>query len=74
MSEEGIAMGSEREQIVKFLRDEQDMRFRLATDSASPDAKHYNHTRGIAIAMAADAIEVGDHLPTERTDNGGQHE
>lgn len=53
---------AEREAIVRWLRAEQEMRFRLAADSNSPDSKHYNYTRGIAIAMAADGIEAGEHL------------
>jgi hypothetical protein len=52
-------MGSEREQIVKWLREQV-----LWTPE-----KGFNTPRKLA-----DAIERGDHLPTERTDNGGQHE
>ncbi len=40
----------EREAIVAWLRSEAEMRFRLSTHINSPDAKQYNHARGIAIA------------------------
>jgi len=52
----------EREAIVRWLREEADMRFRLSDDSHDAGAMQYNHTRGMAVAMAADAIERGAHL------------
>ena len=59
-------MEAEREAIVHWLRSEQEMRFRLSDDSQDAGAKRYNYTRGTAIEIAADAIERGDHLPSEQ--------
>lgn len=56
---------SEREQIVAWLRQEAEMRFRLADDHPDPDCAHYNRGRGIAVEACAEAIERGDHLPKE---------
>lgn len=48
--------------IVDWLCCEAAMRFRLADDSHEESARHYNHTRGIADEMAAEAIERGARI------------
>lgn len=52
----------EREAIVRWLREEEAMRYRLANHARDKDTRLYNFHRGVAIGMAADAIQLGDHL------------
>ncbi len=58
-------MGSEREQIVKRLQIPWNQYGRVPTQNDI-----------IQTALVKDRLAAirGDHLPTERTDNGGQHE
>jgi len=60
-------MGSEIEQIVKWLRDSA-----LAHEDIGRDRKGltYHFAKAEALRNAARDLERGDHLTTERTDNG----
>jgi hypothetical protein len=76
-------MGSEREQIVKWLRDESRKpheyldgpKWRAVLWAIMHPFKFGYFGGKVLFAIeAAKSIERGDHLTTERTDNGGQHE
>lgn len=60
------AVAGEREAILRFVRSEAQMRYNLAGEHPTLDGTKYNHTRAIALEMAADAIERGDHLAAIR--------
>jgi hypothetical protein len=53
---------SERELIVAWLRSQAEMRDRLAADHPTIEGTNYNRIRAIALHMAYEAIERGDHL------------
>lgn len=50
-------------EVVAWLREEAAMRHRLANESREKGARIYNETRGMALDMATDAIEAGEHKP-----------
>jgi hypothetical protein len=70
MSEEGIAMGSEREQIVEWLRDKAETLRSIAAMGLPVQSPIVLKDRAATYEDAADSISRGDHLTTERTDNG----
>jgi len=61
------AIEGERAAVVKWLRDEADARFLSSEKTIDPFMKQYHHTRGMAVAIAADHIERGEHdMPQEK--------
>lgn len=57
---------NERAAVVAWLRAEADLRFLAAQGRASDRVGEYNHTRAVAMQMAANAIEAGNHREKQR--------
>ena len=52
----------ERAAVVKWLREQHDMRLRLHNEATTIEGKDHNLFRAATYGGAADAIERGDHL------------